>query len=114
MSTHANGAGAHSPIGVFERYLSLWIALCIAAGVGLGVTLPAAFQFIAGIEYASVNLVVAVLIWVMIYPMMVQVDFTAVNDGPKKLPVRSAPCWQWTSTGWFLGSDTIFRNRTTS
>lgn len=73
-----------SPMGVFERYLSLWVALCIAAGVGLGATLPTIFQAIAVIEYASVNLVVAVFIWVMIYPMMVNVDFASLKDVGKK------------------------------
>ncbi len=73
-----------SPMGLFERYLSLWVALCIAAGVGLGVASPNLFAAIAGIEYASVNLVVAVFIWVMIYPMMVNVDFASLKDVGKK------------------------------
>ncbi|MEM5582900.1 ACR3 family arsenite efflux transporter [Roseibium sp. AS2] len=73
-----------SPMGLFERYLSLWVALCIAAGVGLGAVFPEIFQTIASIEYASVNLVVAVLIWVMIYPMMVNVDFASLKDVGKK------------------------------
>ena len=64
-------ADSASPMGLFERYLSLWVALCILAGVALGVALPQLFAVIASIEFASVNLVVAVLIWVMIYPMMV-------------------------------------------
>jgi ACR3 family arsenite transporter len=71
-------------MGLFERYLSLWVALCIAAGVGLGVMVPDLFNMIAGIEYASVNLVVAVFIWVMIYPMMVNVDFASLKDVGKK------------------------------
>ena len=75
---------APSPLSVFERYLSLWIALCIAAGVGLGTAVPAVFEGIARLEYASVNLVVAVLIWVMIYPMMVNVDFASLKDVGKK------------------------------
>lgn len=73
-----------SSLGLFERYLSAWVGLCIAAGVSLGFVLPDLFQVIANIEYASVNLVVAVLIWVMIYPMMVNVDFTALKDVGKK------------------------------
>ena len=73
-----------SPLGSFERYLSLWVALCIAAGVSLGVLIPQVFQTIAGLEYASVNLVVAVFIWVMIYPMMVNVDFASLKDAYKK------------------------------
>jgi len=73
-----------TPMGLFERYLSLWVALCIAAGVLLGAVAPGLFQFIAGVEYASVNLVVAILIWVMIYPMMVNVDFASLRDVGKK------------------------------
>ena len=71
-------------MGLFERYLSLWVALCIAAGVTLGNLLPGLFSSIAALEYAHVNLPVAVLIWVMIYPMMIQVDFSAVKDAGKK------------------------------
>lgn len=71
-------------MGLFERYLSLWVALCIAAGVFLGNMSPAVFSLIASFEVAHVNLVVAVLIWIMIYPMMVQVDFAAVKDVGKR------------------------------
>lgn len=73
-----------SPLGFFERYLSLWVGLCILAGVGLGLLLPDAFQAIAAFEYASVNLAVAVFIWIMIYPMMVNVDFASIKDVGKK------------------------------
>ncbi|RLA28678.1 MAG: arsenical-resistance protein [Gammaproteobacteria bacterium] len=71
-------------MGLFERFLSLWVALCIASGVILGVAMPELFEAIASIEYASVNLVVAVFIWVMIYPMMVNVDFASLKDVGKK------------------------------
>jgi ACR3 family arsenite transporter len=71
-------------MGVFERYLSLWVALGIGAGVGLGLTLPDLFQAVAALELAHVNLVVAVFIWVMIYPMMIQIDWSAVRDVGKK------------------------------
>lgn len=74
----------NSPLGFFERYLSIWIAVCIVVGVGLGHLIPSVFQAIAHIEYASVNLVVAVLIWVMIYPMMVNVDFSTLKEATKK------------------------------
>ena len=73
-----------SPMGLFERYLSLWVGLCIAAGVGLGIAVPSLFESIAAMEYASVNLVVAVFIWVMIYPMMVNVDFASLKDVGKR------------------------------
>ncbi len=67
-------------MGLFERYLSVWVAGCIAVGVLLGYVAPGIFEVVAGLEIAHVNLVVAVFIWVMIYPMMVQVDFTAMRD----------------------------------
>ncbi len=71
-------------MGIFERYLSLWVALCIATGVLLGYWIPGVFSFIAKLEVAHVNLVVAVLIWVMIYPMMVQIDFSKIRDVGKR------------------------------
>ncbi|MBP6479275.1 MAG: ACR3 family arsenite efflux transporter [Pseudomonadales bacterium] len=71
-------------MGLFERYLTVWVALGIAAGVALGLLAPAAFQAIATLEIAHVNLVVAVFIWVMIYPMMIQIDWSAVKDVGRK------------------------------
>jgi arsenite transporter len=68
-----------SPLGTFERWLSVWVALAILAGVGAGRLAPAAFETVAAASFAHVNLAIAVLIWVMIYPMMVQVDFAAVR-----------------------------------
>jgi arsenite transporter len=71
-------------MGLFERYLSVWVGLCILVGVMLGAWIPASFQWIASLEYAQVNLVVAVFIWIMIYPMMVNVDFASLKDVGKK------------------------------
>lgn len=71
-------------MGIFERYLSVWVALCITAGVVLGNLMPSVFHAIAAIEYGQINLVVALLIWLMIYPMMVQIDFGAIKDVGKK------------------------------
>ena len=71
-------------MGVFERYLSVWVGLSILAGMLAGSVAPGFFEVIAGLEYAHVNLVVAVLIWLMIYPMMVQVDFSSIKDVGKK------------------------------
>ena len=71
-------------MGLFERYLSVWVALCIVAGVALGAWFPSSFAWIAKLEYAGVNLVVAVFIWIMIYPMMVNVDFASLKDVGKK------------------------------
>lgn len=82
-TTHAVTT-ASSPMGVFERYLTVWVALGILAGVGLGLIVPDAFQTIAGFAIAHVNLVVAAFIWVMIYPMMIQIDWSAVKDVGKR------------------------------
>jgi arsenite transporter len=71
-------------MGLFERYLTVWVALAIVAGVILGLSIPGVFQVIAGLEFANVNLIVAILIWVMIFPMMVQIDWSAVKDVGKK------------------------------
>ena len=71
-------------MGIFERYLSVWVALAIACGVLLGVLMPDAFGYIAKLEIAHINLPVAVLIWLMIYPMMVQIDWSAIKDVGKK------------------------------
>jgi len=81
---------------VFERYLSLWVGLCLLAGLVLGSLAPMAFQSLAGLEYASVNLVVAVLIWAMVYPMMMSIDFgslRAVGKRPKGLIITLVINW---------------------
>lgn len=67
-------------MGIFERYLSVWVAMAIAGGVALGLAYPPLFETIASLEIAHVNVVVAVFIWVMIYPMMVQVDFSTIKE----------------------------------
>ena len=92
-TTTSSGPGG---IGFFEKWLSLWIALCIVAGILLGTVLPGAFGFLASLEVASVNLVVAVLIWAMIFPMMVNVDFASlshIGDRPKGLIITLAVNW---------------------
>ena len=65
---------------VFERYLTIWVALCIVAGVALGQLLPAPFQALGGMEIARVNVPVGLLIWVMIIPMLVKIDFAALHE----------------------------------
>jgi arsenite transporter len=67
-------------MGLFERFLTVWVGLGIGAGVVLGLLVPGLFQAIARLEFAHVNLVVAVFIWVMIYPMMIQIDWSSVKD----------------------------------
>jgi arsenite transporter len=67
-------------MGIFERYLTVWVGLGILAGVGLGLVSPGLFEAVAGLEWAHVNLVVAGFIWVMIYPMMIQIDLSSIKD----------------------------------
>ncbi|MGM0583097.1 MAG: ACR3 family arsenite efflux transporter [Pseudomonadota bacterium] len=83
-------------LGVFEKWLSLWVAAAIAAGLILGTAAPEVFAALAGLEVARVNLVVAVLIWAMVYPMMVGVDFAALShagEKPKGLAVTLVVNW---------------------
>ncbi|MFT4626254.1 MAG: ACR3 family arsenite transporter [Myxococcota bacterium] len=83
-------------MGLFERFLSIWVALAILTGVGLGLAAPAAFEQVARMEVAGVNLVVAVLIWLMITPMMLKVDPSCLRDvgrKPKGLALTLAVNW---------------------
>ena len=73
-------APSPAPMSLFERYLTLWVFLCIVAGIGLGQLLPGLFQAVGQIEVAKVNLPVGLLIWVMIIPMLVKVDFNALGQ----------------------------------
>ncbi|WP_411037570.1 ACR3 family arsenite efflux transporter [Shinella sp. BYT-45] len=83
-------------MSLFERWLTLWVALCILAGLVLGNLAPGLFGALAALEVASVNLVVAVLIWAMVYPMMIAVDLRslkAVGQRPKGLVITLAVNW---------------------
>ncbi|MDP5253230.1 MULTISPECIES: ACR3 family arsenite efflux transporter [unclassified Vibrio] len=71
-------------MGLFERYLSVWVGLAILFGLGLGIVAPDLFTAVAQWQYAHVNLAIAVLIWLMIFPMMVQIDFASLKDVGKK------------------------------
>tara|TARA_R110002072_G_scaffold116942_6_gene247645 strand:+ start:1347 stop:2414 length:1068 start_codon:yes stop_codon:yes gene_type:complete len=96
MNTLAQAELAASPLGTFERYLSLWVLGAILAGIALGLLAPGVVGVMAGFEYASVNLVVAVLIWAMIFPMMVGVDFSSIRDigrKPKGLVITLVVNW---------------------
>lgn len=70
----------NSPLGFFGKYLSLWVLIAIISGVWLGKITPNLFEAIASFEYAKVNIIIAVLIWAMIFPMMVQVDFLSISN----------------------------------
>lgn len=73
-------AAAQAPLTVFERYLTLWVCLCIVLGMALGQFFPGVFQAIGAMEVAQVNLPVGLLIWVMVIPMLVKVDFGALHE----------------------------------
>ena len=68
-----------SAMSVFERYLSVWVFLCIATGIALGQFFPALFEAIGRMEFARVNVPVGLLIWVMIIPMLVKIDFSGAS-----------------------------------
>src|SRR5512141_1678873 len=82
MNTTTLSARAEAPVpmSVFERYLTVWVFLCIVAGVALGQLFPGPFQAIGRLEIAQVNLPVGLLIWVMIIPMLLKVDFGALHQ----------------------------------
>ena len=78
--TVAAKAAAHAPMSVFERYLTVWVFLCIVVGIALGQFFPSVFQAIGAMEVAQVNLPVGLLIWVMVIPMLMKVDFGALGE----------------------------------
>ena len=93
-----------SGISFFEKYLTLWVALCMVAGVLIGQFLPAIPAFLGRFEYANVSIPIAILIWLMIYPMMLKVDFQSIRDvgkNPKGLFVT------WV-TNWLIKPFTMF------
>ena len=83
QSVAARSGVAHSPISFFERYLTVWVTLCIVTGIAFGQFLPGVFEAISGMEFARVNIPVGLLIWVMIIPMLVKIDFGALHQVKK-------------------------------
>lgn len=84
------------PLGLFEKYLTLWVLICIVVGVLIGKYLPIVPETLGKLEYAQVSLPIAVLIWLMIYPMMLKIDFTCVRDcfkHPKGLSITLVSNW---------------------
>ncbi len=73
-------SGSAKPMSAFERYLTVWVFLCIVTGILLGQWMPAPFEFLGGLQIANVNLPVALLIWLMIIPMLLKVDFGALAE----------------------------------
>lgn len=91
-------------LGIFEKYLSIWVALCILAGITIGKIFPPFPQFLSKLEYAHVSIPVAILIWLMIYPMMVKVDFASIINATKK-PKGLIITW---TTNWIIKPFTMY------
>lgn len=91
-------------IGFFERYLTLWVALCMVAGVAIGKFAPEVPAFLAKFEYANVSIPIAILIWLMIYPMMLKVDFQSIKNVGKN-PAGLFVTW---ITNWLIKPFTMF------
>ena len=97
----------NSGIGLFEKYLTLWVVICMVVGVLIGKFLPAVPDFLSQFEYAQVSIPIAILIWLMIYPMMMKVDFASIKNvgkNPKGLFVT------WV-TNWLIEALYHVRNR---
>lgn len=91
-------------IGFFERYLTIWVALCIIAGIAIGQWIPAIPQILSKFEYANVSIPVAILIWLMIYPMMLKVDFQSIKNVGKRPKGIIVTC----CTNWLIKPFTMF------
>ena len=92
---------AKADMGFFERYLSLWVALCIIAGIGLGHLVPQFFQSVGQLEIAQINMPVALLIWLMIIPMLLKIDLKALKECQRTL------AWHRCHLVRQLGSETV-------
>ena len=90
--------GNKQGIGFFEKYLTIWVALCIIIGIAVGQWLPAIPQTLSKFEYANVSIPVAILIWLMIYPMMLKVDFQSVKNVGKRPKGNFVTC----VTNWLI------------
>ncbi|MCG8502168.1 MAG: arsenical-resistance protein, partial [Firmicutes bacterium] len=91
-------------LGLFERYLTLWVAICMVAGVAIGQLMPAFPQMLSKLEYAHVSIPVALLIWLMIYPMMLKIDFSSIVAATKKPKGLTVTC----VTNWLVKPFTMY------
>lgn len=115
MSTNKNKSGITASIstndeeksgglGFFEKYLTIWVALCIVVGVLIGVYLPQIPQTLDKFTYAQVSIPVAILIWLMIYPMMLKIDFTSIKNAAKQKKGLAVTC----GTNWLIKPFTMY------
>lgn len=93
-----------SGMGFFERYLTVWVVLCIIAGVAIGQFLPVIPQTLSKFEYANISIPIAILIWLMIYPMMLKIDFASILDAGKKPKGLCITC----TVNWLIKPFTMY------
>ena len=94
----------HEGLGFFSKYLTVWVAICIVAGVILGQVLPIVPETLSKFEYAKVSIPVAILIWLMIYPMMLKIDFSSIVNASKKPKGLIVTC----ATNWLIKPFTMY------
>lgn len=94
----------NSGLGFFEKYLTLWVAICIVAGVAIGQLFPSIPETLSKLEYANVSIPVAILIWLMIYPMMLKIDFSSIIRATKKPKGLTVTC----VTNWLIKPFTMY------
>ncbi|MDI2882342.1 ACR3 family arsenite efflux transporter [Clostridioides difficile] len=103
-SVSANKKEQSGGLGFFEKYLTIWVALCIVVGVLIGVYLPKIPQTLDKFTYAQVSIPVAILIWLMIYPMMLKIDFTSIKNAAKQKKGLVVTC----GTNWLIKPFTMY------
>jgi len=91
-------------MGFFEKYLSVWVGICIILGVGIGIFVPIVPETLALFEYSNVSIPVAILIWLMIYPMMLKIDFTSIINATKNTKGLAVTC----VTNWLVKPFTMY------
>lgn len=104
MSNSVNKSTDKGGLDIFGRYLTIWVALCIVIGVAMGQWIPAFPKFLSKFEYAHVSMPVAILIWLMIYPMMLKIDFTSIVAASKKPKGLALTC----ITNWAIKPFTMY------
>ena len=104
ITVDVNASKKGGGLGFFEKYLTIWVTLCIIAGVLIGVYLPQIPQTLDKFTYAQVSIPVAILIWLMIYPMMLKIDFTSIKNATKQKKGLAVTC----CTNWLIKPFTMY------
>ena len=104
ITVDVNASKKGGGLGFFEKYLTIWVTLCIITGVLIGVYLPQIPQTLDKFTYAQVSIPVAILIWLMIYPMMLKIDFTSIKNATKQKKGLAVTC----CTNWLIKPFTMY------